>query len=362
MKCKRLISMGLATVMAMALGVPALAANTVITGTYQEIKIDVAIPTTGTAVINPYNMPVKAMSGTDEVGALTTAGKIATQPLIGISTCEVALDVGATVVGAPKGNMMLASEDISEETTNSAVIYLECKQDRTLYASDVTTNTTLKPISGIAGDSAVNAFNQWATSTYNFATDVTAETDNKDKVLVTETENTKQGLCTIFKGTEISGTMKPQQGSFLLARLGGDVVQNPSEAWSNRDSVAVTVSFTFTPAAPKVGLTIAKDTAAGKMKIGDNTNQGLVDGGANDTAPAAGQLTYKWEVVDSGSTGVTTATLRNADTNQVTLAKTANGSAVFDAGTIKLKCTVTDTLSGVQYVSEFEGAVDSASW
>ena len=61
MKSKKLIAMGLAVVMTLALCVPALAEDTVITGMYKEIQIDVDIPTVGTAVINPYGMPVKAM-------------------------------------------------------------------------------------------------------------------------------------------------------------------------------------------------------------------------------------------------------------------------------------------------------------
>lgn len=353
MKSKKLIAMGLAVVMTLALCVPALAEDTVITGMYKEIQIDVDIPTVGTAVINPYGMPVKAMykpatGDAEELGALTTAGKIATQPLIGVSTCEVALDVGATVTGTPKGNLILANKDISTLKTNSAVVYLECKQDTTLDKTNVATagsEATEKPISGIIGADAVAAFNAWESSTYNFGTDDAAKAANADKILVSESGATKLALCTLAAAKDNAGTMEPQAGSFLLARLGGDVVQSPLDAWTAADGVVVNVAFTFTPAAPKAGadFTVTAADAAAPITLKADLPAGVT---------AVGTATYKWELVDGGTAKV--GSIKTGDEVKQTAnfygLDAAQAGADIVAGKFTAKCTVSDD-TGIQYVT-----------
>ncbi len=347
MKSKKLIAIGLAGVMTLAMAAPTFAADTVITGMYDEIEIAVEIPETGTAVINPYEMPVQAMSGTKKMGALTTAGKIATQPLVGISTCEVALDVGATVTGTPKGDLMLTNKDISSLKTKSAVIYLECKQDKTLVTADAAASAT-DPISGVTGANAVTAFNGWEKSTYNFGTDDAAKKANSDKVLVTEAGSTKLGLCTIAPAKDTvddtgaagtDGVLDPQIGSFFLARLSGDVVQSPTDAWTAKDGVVVNVAFTFTPAAPKEGgaitLTEASITAGPTAKVV-----------APDGVTFAADATYKWEIVDAGDSGVEKITGATA-TGTLTTTGTMADNKPFT-----IRCTVTS--DGIKYISEAE--------
>lgn len=357
MKCKKLIAMGMAVVMVLALGVPALAENTVITGMYDEIKIDVDIPQTGTAVINPYEMPVKAKyvpaSGEPEdVAALTTAGKIATQPLIGVSTCEVALDVGATVTATAQGSMLLSTKDLTGAKTKSAVVYLECKQDTTLTKDDVTDTAASKPISGIAGQKAVDAFNDWPASTYNFNTGDDADKANSDKVLAGLTSTTKLGLCTLAAGKDDSGTMKPQPGSFLLARLGGDVVQNPVTPWTSEDGVIVNVAFTFTPAAPKEGKELTKTAIEAGATV-------LLGAGLPDGVPANGTAKYSWEIVDAGSAGAKITSGGNTANCSIIDAK--GDATTLTAGVkFKVKCTVWDD-SGIKYVTEEEITIEAAS-
>lgn len=342
MKSKKLIAMGLAVVMTAALAVPALAEDTVITGMYEEIKIDVEIPNTGTAVINPYEMPVKAMykatpdAKGEEVAALTTAGKIATQPLIGVSTCEVALDVGATVTGTPKGNLMLSNKDISAAKTTSAVVYLECKQDMTLSSAEISSTDSDKPISGIKGQEAVAAFNAWPTSTYDFGTTDAAKAANADKVLVTESGSTKLGLCTLAAAKDNAGTMEPQTGSFLLARLGGDVVQSPTDGWTAKDGVVVNVAFTFTPAAPKVGGAITlSEASAGTGPVAVVA--------APEGVTFAADATYEWTIVDPGTTNVD----RIAQSKNAAMSNSVG--TTLAAGAIKIACTVTS--DGIKYVT-----------
>lgn len=344
MKCKKLIATGLAGVMTLALAAPSFAADTVITGKVEEIEIAVEIPGKTTAVINPYEMPIQALApqttgDPKKMGALTTAGKIATQPLIGVSTCEVALDVGATVTGVPQGDLMLSNRDISTLRTKSAVVYLECKQDTTIATADALA-TAADPISGVAGAKAVAAFNAWPKSSYNFATDDVAAKANADKVLVTEAGSTKLGLCTIAAAKDTldatgsagtDGELDPQPGGFFLARLGGDVVQNPTDPWVAADGVIVNVSFTFTPAAPKEGGTISISGAVADSNV---KVKAVKPDGTDFTADA----TYEWTITDPGTTTATSVSTSGALQSAGTLA----------TGTIKIKCTVTD--GGVKYI------------
>lgn len=58
MKSKKLLSLGLSLVMSLSLAVPAFAAannsnTTEISGTYKDVVIDVDVPATGAAFINP---------------------------------------------------------------------------------------------------------------------------------------------------------------------------------------------------------------------------------------------------------------------------------------------------------------------
>lgn len=357
MKSKKLIALGLAVVTTAALAAPAFAADTVINGMYKQIKIDVEIPTVGKAVINPYNMPVKAEyvdiaddNKVKELSALTTAGKIATQPLIGISTCEVALDVGATVTGTPKGDLMLAAKDLTGLKTKSAVVYLECKQDMTLVVGDVAATDPAvaadKAISGIKGAKAVDAFNAWPASTYNFNTDAAAEKANSDKVLVGTTAKNKAKLCTLaaaLPDATDNNKLKPQQGSFLLARLGGDVVQNPTEAWTTQDGVSVNVAFTFTPAEPKEGGTIELNAGANlaTCTVKVNAPEGVTFGATG--------VTYDWKVVDIDS-NASTITAGTAGTATIAA---ATGSSLTASKKCTVTCTVTD-VTGIKYVSEDE--------
>lgn len=353
MKCKKLIALGLSAVTALSLSVPAFAENTIITGTYSEIKIDVTIPGTGEATINPYNMPVKAMykpatGEAEAIGTLTTAGKIATQPLIGYSTCEVALDVGATVTGTAKGDLMLASKDITGVKTKSAVIYLECKQDNTLTVAEVSSDAADKPISGIKGTNAVSAFNAWPATTYSFADGA----DNGGKLLVGAVAKTGTKLCTLAAGADTvkadgtagtDGVLDPQAGGFMLARLGGDVVQNPTTAWTARDGVVVNVAFTFTPAEPKEGgeISLSEDSIAANPTVTVLAPEGVT---------FSGNETYAWEIVTADGSGV--GLLNGSSSTASILDSDGATTNLVAAKEFTVKCTVTD--GGIKYVSTSE--------
>ena len=74
MNKKRFASSVLAGTLALSLAAPALAANnttTNIAGSYADIPIAVVVPTTGTAQINPYGLPVSITKSNDSTVDLT---------------------------------------------------------------------------------------------------------------------------------------------------------------------------------------------------------------------------------------------------------------------------------------------------
>lgn len=121
MKAKKLISTILASAMALSMAVPAFASTTKISALYQAITIDVTVPTTGTAVVNPYGLPLDVTAKVNVLGDDGTAtgdtrnltgsisgqGITTTTPLALVNKTTVDLDVNATVTGTVKGNLKL---------------------------------------------------------------------------------------------------------------------------------------------------------------------------------------------------------------------------------------------------------------
>lgn len=249
MKCKKLITMALAGAMTLSMAVPSMAAGTEtkISGSYQPITIDVILMPTGKAQINPYGMPVKAYdtgatpaiiqnSGADMT--LNTAGKIATQPLVMYNKTTSELNVGATVSAANVTGLELVTTNIAASATDKqAQIYLETKQDMTLVNGDVGTGTNVATkVAGVDGVKVVNAFNSWATTTY--------DKTNPSQVLVNPDEpTTKKGIATLAAATSTGVS----SGGFVLYRLGGNCTEEPETPWSTSDKFDINVAFSFTP-------------------------------------------------------------------------------------------------------------------
>ncbi len=71
---------------------------------------------------------------------------------------------------------------------------------------------------------------------------------NANQVIVNpESPITKKGIATMTKA-DVDG--KPQAGSYVLYRLGGNCSEEPEVAWKTTDKFDVKVAFSFTPVAP----------------------------------------------------------------------------------------------------------------
>lgn len=356
MKCKKLITFALTGAMALSIAAPAFAAEsnlaTEISGGYDEIEIAVTVQPTGTAVINPYSMPVQAMykpetGDASSVGELTSAGQIATQPLVMVNKSSVNLSVGAEVTATmPTASQMelVTTAPTSKITDKQALVYLEMKRDTTLRESDITTSTSKKPICGIDGSKVVEAFNAWPASTYNKSA--------KDQVVVNPEESTvKQDMAIMnaaSKGATASSKNTANPGSFVLYRLGGVVVKNPDEAWTKKDTFTVNAAFKFTPVASQAtGAVTATNTVLASNALAVAAPSTLTGG-------FSANATYYWEIVDEGDYDPIEFKDATVATPHL-LASAGDGDENPDTelsagGTIKVKCTVTD--GNVIYVSE----------
>lgn len=249
---KRVLSSVMAGALAVSMAVPAFASNTQITGTYEEIPIDVVVPETGEAQINPYGLPIKL-----DTTNIISGEQIVTKPLAIINKSQVNLTVGASVTATVKGTMKLAAEaPAADDTSKSAFVYLQMMRT-TLAESDL--DATDAAVSGLKAASINPVVATWAQ-------DYDA---NVDVVLNATRANTGSDLV-ILKAASVNASddtkMDVETGGIALFRLAGKAVEAPREAWTSKDGFTAAVAFTFKPDTAKVGL----DKTGAALTLADN--------------------------------------------------------------------------------------------
>lgn len=184
--------------------------NTVITAEpyLPDIKIEVVVPASGNIYINPNRLPI-------EVDASIENKQIISDSLAIENLSDVPLSVSVEVTGTIKSgsDLRLASEStVGEDTTaKRAFMFFEIQS-----ASD---------------PSAVTWSNVY----------------REDKHILIR-ESTRTGKNIIILGAA------DQTKRYGVFRVNGDCVQNPRDAWTEKDGVKVEVAFTFSPL--PVGTTI----------------------------------------------------------------------------------------------------------
>ena len=245
-KYSKKIAIILVLALTLVIAVPALAASqqTIVTGNYEEPEIDVTITATGavSAVINPFALPwaIESDAGIELSPKLKNSQIVTAIPIAAYSMSEVDLDVGAKVVGETLGNeFLLASEKpASDSTMKTGLVYLEMQTVSDLaYTSTPDTNT----IGDLDGTKIVTELNNWTRVPYR-------ET-NKNQLIVSAIEGSKSGMCTLKAAVDASGAKltEPAPNGYMIARLSGDVVKNPTGGWSEDDGVKVPITWTFEP-------------------------------------------------------------------------------------------------------------------
>jgi hypothetical protein len=237
------MSLSLAALTAASMAIPAFAddepqtttpANTtVVTAAYEEVSIAVTVPTTGTAQINPYGLPVEfKKSASSTKAAKVTGQQIVTQPLYITNEGDVALDIAASVTTEAKGDASISGKALTgKETTKSVYAYLQMVQSANKTLDDTGKD---KIIDECASDST------WT------AEGVTKLDLDGSKAASKE----KMATLAASKVTTTDGksTVTYNAGSIVLYRLAGDVVTKPSDDWATTDGFTATIAFTFTPA------------------------------------------------------------------------------------------------------------------
>lgn len=229
----RVLSGALAGALAVTMAVPAFATSTVIEGSYEAPTIEVTLPQTGEALINPYGMPVELNPSATTPSSIVGA-QIVTKPLAIVNNSAVDLKVSATVTATAKGDLRLAtSKPSSSDTTKSAYVYLQMTNS-TLDVNNAPT-AGADAIAGMGLDDVAEAVAAWEQKAYTSATDL----------LLSGTAAATKNDMLVLKASDASGDA--QVGSVGLYRLAGQVVASPRDAWAEADGFTATVAFSFRP-------------------------------------------------------------------------------------------------------------------
>ena len=253
MKLKRILTGALAGTMALSLSVAALAADapdtsnreTTITGKFQEIALEVVVPKTADAFINPYGLPIVLEAGedvkaTDDNADWTVSGQqIVTLPQTVTNLSSVDLNASVSVLGAIKeGSDMklnatstkVVPEGGTALTTKSAFVAFQMAVDSTLD-----------------GDSDADTI---ATSA---AKDATWTSAAAKQVVVGTKAAVGENIVKLTKADTSGATPAAAAGGIALFRLTGDCVEDPKTPWAETDGFTTTVTFTFKPAVAASG-------------------------------------------------------------------------------------------------------------
>lgn len=321
----RIFSGLMAGILAVSLAVPAFASSntsTNITGTYVDIVIDVNVPTTGTAQVNPYGLPVK-LDDTSKI----TGEQIVTKPLLLVNNSDSNLNVSASVTATATGDLRFATAaPTASDTYKSAFVYLQMKSTALDNTNKATTAqvTANEDIQGLDPTAVNPVFAGWKQD-YAAATDLvlngtSAVTKDKMATLAAATVTTAGGNTTVTWNA----------GSVAAFRLAGKVNANPKDPWVVRDGFTAAIAFTFKPdtttaALDKATLVLDSTTTTGTLTASLN--------GANITNVVWTSGTTAAATVAGSGTNNTTGTVTRvaAGTSVITATITADNGLTYTA-------------------------------
>ena len=335
MNMKRFGSITMAGALALSLAAPAFAGTapaadpntTKVEGAFKEIEINVVVPESGNAQINPYGLPV-SISKSDMTTADIVDQKITSLPLTLRNQGTVDLDVNATLLAIPKGDVAIAA---NKDTGKTIAVNLEVAGlDNADYAVS-TMDTTLE-------DKLVDAFAD--ENTWTGAKSLAAPAVAKNSTTGTPAKSTDTGACgtmaVLGAAVDEMGMVTYSSDSIAVFRLTGDVAEEPvktdgsEDPWKETDGFTATIVFKFKP----------HQAVAASVSL-DNSTLNVANGGT-------GTLTATYDAGESGLT-VTKYDWASDDTAKATVA--AGGTAAATSTTVTwvaagtANVTVTVTLS-----------------
>ncbi|MCI8538583.1 MAG: hypothetical protein HFF18_07985 [Oscillospiraceae bacterium] len=300
MNLKRFASTVMAGAMALSLAAPAFAAgsSTNITGTYRAITLAVTVPTTGSAIINPYGLPYELSDSVNISGQQITTGA----PLLIQNRSAVPLSVSASAIGTVKGDFLFAATAPADSvTTKSGHVVVQ------MFAAAGVTE---------ANATDTDILNQ------KFAA-LPEESADSSKDIVVGTAAASQDDILTLKAGNANGELVDGGAAFF--RLSGSVVKKPTVAWAATDGFTVKVAFTFEPTVM---------TASAGTVDADNSNVSLdssvITSESVTLTPAlpSGVTVTDW-AWSSDNTSAATVEVSSSDSKKATVTYVSSGSATI---------------------------------
>lgn len=341
MNLKRFGATVMAGVLALSMAVPAFATDNTpagqvtIEGSYEDIPISVSVPTTGTAQINPYGLPVD-FTLSDTITKLSVSGEqITSAPLSIRNQGTTKLSVNATLAVDTSGTGNGVSVKKANLTANeygkqiNLALQVAGLSDAKYAVSSL--DTTLE-------DNIIKAF--VAPATWASAKSLSAEDTAAGTAIATApVAKSTSALAVLGAATAGAGGLVTYgNDSIAVFRLTGKLNESPQklkdgsttekvdDPWTTTDKFSAQVVFKFKPAkAASVSLdnpTLAMGTTA------NNSKTVSVEFDPGDTTGVT-VSSYAWSVDPSGVVNMPAAT------NTASLTVTSNS-----AGTATLSCLV----------------------
>lgn len=322
---KRFASLVMAGVMTLSLATSAFAASTTpagqvtVTGAYKDIPISVSVPTTGSAQINPYKLPVAITVGEQSIDLV--GQQITTKPMNIKNQGAVKLDVNASLAVIPTGDVEIAAAKGTNNKTMAVSLEVAALDDASLAVTSESESLE-NTLSTMFADE----------DTWDGATTLAAPAASKGATTVTPAKSTT-AMAVLGASKSNEGVISYGKDSMALFRLVGDLNAEPQasgadDPWKATDGFTATIVFKFTP----------HEAVAASVAL-DNTTLNVANGGT-------GTLTATYDAGESGLT-VTRYAWASDDTAKATVvagnSATATSTTVTwqAAGTANVTVTVT---------------------
>lgn len=344
MNMKRFGSIAMAGALALSLTAPAFAesaapsnTSTKITGAYKEVPIAVSVPTSGEAQINPYGLPV-SITKSDGMSSVNIVGqKITSKPLNIKNLGNVKLDVNASLLVIPKGDVAIAASKGASDKTIAVNLEVAGLNDAKYAVSSMEMGLE---------DSLLEAF--VADATWAGAQTLAAPAVAQNATTGTAAKS-GAALAVLGASTEDMGMVTYGKDSIALFRLTGDLNAEPTKTvssqtvddpWVVADGFEANIVFKFTPHqdAPSAGdatLTMAPTTAS--LDSSTTTTASLTATFAAGTSGLT-VTSYAWSssdataaTVGTGTTNSETVTYAGAGSTTVTCTATLSNGATLTA-------------------------------
>lgn len=351
MNLKRFGAAALSGAMALSMAAPAFAAGnqTVITSAFEAITLNVTVPATGTAKINPYGLPVDLKTGEDVDATIKGEQITIGTPLYIINKGTTALAVSAEVTGeATAGGGVVLIEDATK------VDVAETTEDG---SGNVLKNVAAKfeafPAPEVAG-AADDITGASADINVAFAGLKSENAALTAPVLEPADENaggtTTTGTLVLREGNAEGDA---QVGSAAYIRLSGSVAKKPTEAWATADKFTATIAFTFEPAEYVGSVQLAGNDTVAASATAKLTMSGLPDGVKvkYDTIKVtSSKETYVKAVnstkaptapatdVEASAVTVTVSGVKTSSTKSVITVEFVGSDDITYRGTMEVKC------------------------